>query len=288
MEMLFSTFKMLTSLPAPWNWIISVAVTLGVAGFLFWRTIKFVKRDTVAIRERLGKPILRYDSARYTADQIASQKQIDQLWIAKGENPIYGKPLIHQAGVIVLNPFTHSIQEVSNQERTIQILNYPVMIDAEQFNGFVVSLMATVKMVEGYRWRYRNLDVENQIRAILADRLSVVCRTLGPSVVMGNHEAFKAAYLQLVQNEVNARLTPSQLGIDAAGLPIAPANFPADPLVGSLARYGGYVFDLNIEEIRPMTEGWLPQAVARVGANAHEMSDLLQATKPMTLYGLTQ
>lgn len=285
-EMAISTWNFVAGLPEPWNWIVGLSVSIGLLFFLAWRTVKFVKRDNVAIRERLGKPILIYDRQGVTSQEVKNRKMIDRLMITLSENPVYGEPLIHNAGVVFINPLAHSLRDVPNQERTIQILNYPVVIDKERWLGSTVNIMWTVKMVNGYRWQYRSLDVVAQIRAILADRLNGVCDQMGADVVLTDLAAFKATYLELVQTEVVPRVNLVQLGVNESELPIPPKDFPADRLVGSLARYGGYVSAMNIEEVRPMTEGWLPQAVAQIGANAHEMGLLLQATRPLSLIGI--
>jgi regulator of protease activity HflC (stomatin/prohibitin superfamily) len=285
LEMAIGTWNFVSGLPAPWNWVVGLGVIIGLLLFFSWRTVKFVKRDNVAIRERLGKPILKYSKNGVTRREIKNRKMIDRLMITLSENPVYGEPLIHNAGVVFINPFAHSLRDVPNQERTIQITNYPLVVDKDHWLGSTVNIMLTVKMVNGYRWQYRSLNVEGQIRAILADRLNSVCDQMGADTVLADLSAFKAKYLELVQAEVVPRVNLVQLGVNESELPISPVNFPVDRLVGSLARYGGYVSAMNIEEKRPMTEGWLPQAVAQIGANAHEMGLLLQSTRPLSLLG---
>lgn len=286
LEMAIGTWNFVSQLPDPWNWVVGLGVGVGLFLFFSWRTVKFVKRDNVAIRERLGKPILKYNKKGLTKREVDDRKMIDRLMIRLSENPVYGEPLIHNAGVVFINPFAHSLRDVPNQERTIQILDYPLVVDKDRWLGSTVNIMLTVKMVNGYRWQYRSLDVEGQIRGILADRLNSVCDEMSADIVLADLLAFKAKYLELVQAEVVPRVNLEQLGVNEGELPISPTNFPADKLVGSLARYGGYVSAMNIEQVRPMTEGWLAQAVAQIGVNAHEMGLLLQATRPMSLTGL--
>jgi hypothetical protein len=286
LEMAIGTWNFVSQLPEPWNWIVGLVVGVGLFLFLSWRTVKFVKRDNVAIRERLGKPILKYNKKGLTRQEVEDRKMIDRLMITLSENPVYGEPLIHNAGVVFINPFAHSLRDVPNQERTIEIVDYPLVVDKDRWLGSTVKIMLTVKMVNGYRWQYRSLSVEGQIRAILADRLNSVCDEIGAAVVLADLAAFKAKYLELVQSEVVPRVNLKQLGVNENELPISPANFPADKLVGSLARYGGYVSAINVEEVRPMTEGWLAQAVAQIGANAHEMGLLLQATRQLKVAAL--
>lgn len=287
LDMFISTYNLVAKLPEPWNWVVGLGIIFGLLIFFGWRTVKFVKRDNVAIRERFGKPILQYVKKGISKQELKNRKSIDRLMISMSENPLYGEPLVHSAGVVFINPFAHSLRLVPNQERTIEIQSYPLITNHANWEGSTVKITLTTKMTSGPRWAYRSLNVEGQIRAILADRLKELVDEMGAVAVLSDLPAFKAKYLELVQTEVVPRVNLERLGVNVNELPISPKDFPADRLVGSLARYGGYVSAMNIEEVRPMTEGWLPQAVAQIGKNAHEMSLLLQSTQPLSLMGIT-
>lgn len=261
-------FEWITGLPEPWNWIIGLVVVLGLTGLTFYRMFKFVKRDTIAIRERVGKPILRYGprfgKGRLDTAERKRRIAIDKRLIALQENPIYGKEVTHEAGPVILNPITHTIELVENRERPIKITDFPLMIDRGDYRGFKLSITVTVKMKNAYRWRYRSMEVDEQVKAILTDRLHAVCNEIGPQKVRDDIEGCLMQYINVLQTEYRQHVEYDTLDDELAGL--LKENLTTDPIQGVLAKYGGFASAVCLEKLEDIYEGWQPQATLKVAS----------------------
>jgi hypothetical protein len=264
-------FEWITGLPEPWNWVIGLAVVLGLTGLTFYRMFKFVKRDTIAIRERVGKPILRYGprfgKSKLSKDERRRRMKIDKRLIELQENPIYGKEVTHEAGPVILNPITHTIELVENRERPIKITDFPIMIDRGNYRGFKISLTVTVKMKSAYRWRYRSMEVDEQVKAILTDRLHKVCNDIGPLEVRDNVDAALRKYVSVLQTEVRQHVEYDTLDDELATL--LKDFLDKDPIQGVLAKYGGFASAVCLEKLEDIYEGWQPQATLKVADAIH-------------------
>jgi hypothetical protein len=261
------TVKAVVGLPEPWNWIVGISLSVIGLGVLLYRMMKFVKRDKIAIIERLGKPILKYnplpgDTAPLTPEIRKQRMAIDEKLIAVQENPIYGEPVMRPSGAIILNPFTQRIEEVEARERNITIEGFPLVVALTNFDGFTISLGVTVKMENAYRWRYRNEAVDDLIKFILLDCLSAIRDDKGAAWIRDNPTEFTAYYLEILQTQ-DRKLT--RLGsLDDELQLLLLAHIKADPLKGVLAKYGGYASNVYLLQTQEIYEGWQPQAVQQV------------------------
>lgn len=266
MELVVSMYKFVTGLEEPWNWIVGLGIILGFTGFTVYRMFKFVKRDVVAIRERVGRPILRY-GPRFGKDKLTKQERkrrikIDKQLIELQENPIYGEHVTHEAGPVILNPITQTLELVESRERPIKIVDFPIMIDRGEYRGFKLSITVTVKMKSAYRWRYRSMNTDEQIQAILTDRLYAVCNEIGALNVRENVEECLLRYIEVLQTQPRQHVEYKTLDSELAAL--LEDFLRTDKIKGVLAKYGGFASAVCLDKLEDIYEGWQPQATLKV------------------------
>lgn len=259
-------YEFITGLPEPWNWIVGSVIIAGLTGFTIYRMFKFVKRDMIAIRERVGKPILRYGpkfgKGKLDPAEHARRIKIDKELIKLQENPIYGVPVTHEAGPVILNPITHTLELVENRERPIKIIDFPIMIDRGEYRGFKLSITVTVKMKSAYRWRYRSMKVDEQVQAILTDRLYAVCNEIGALNVRENVEECLHRYIEVLQTQQRQHVEYKTLNTELAVL--LEEFLVKDEIQGVLAKYGGFASAVCLDKLEDIYEGWQPQATLKV------------------------
>lgn len=266
MELVVSMYKFVTGLDEPWNWIVGLGLILGFIGFTIYRMFKFVKRDMIAIRERVGKPVLRY-GPKFGKNKLDPKERkrriaVDKRLIKAQENPIYGVEVTHEAGPVILNPITQTLEMVESRERPIKIVDFPIMIDRGDYRGFKLSITVTVKMLKAYRWRYRSMNVDEQVKAILTDRLYSVCNEFGALNVRNDVEACLLRYLDVLQTQLRQHAEYRTFDKELAAL--LEDFLKKDTIQGVLAKYGGFASTVCLDKLEDIYEGWQPQATVKV------------------------
>lgn len=261
-----SFIEIVAGLAEPWNWIVGYGSIFILLGVLLWRTLKLVKRDKMAIRERLGKPLLIYrplpGEKRLTRAERKRRKVIDKRLILLQENAIYGREVVHGSGPVFINPFVHGLEEVESRERNISVEDFPIVNKIENFEAETINVGHTLNMRYAVRFRYRNEKVEDLIKQILTHYLNEALEQKGAQWAKENKTAFIKYYLNLVQTH---RPDATRLGPADADLQVLLDEFVKnDPLPGALAKYGAYVTNAYLIKVKPMVEGWQPQATVKV------------------------
>jgi regulator of protease activity HflC (stomatin/prohibitin superfamily) len=261
-----SFIEIVAGLAEPWNWIVGYGSIFVILGVLAWRTLKFVKRDKVAIRERLGKPLLKYQplpgEKSLSRNERKRRKTIDKRLIKLQENPHFGQEVVHGSGPVFINPFVHRLEEVESRERNITIDDFPVVMNIKGYEGETIDVGVTVRLMKACRWRYRNEDIDKLIKQILTHYLYKALKEKGAAWVKDNGTEFIAYFLKSVQTK---RPDATRLGpADADLQDILDESVKNDSLSGVLAKYGGYVTDAYLIKAKPMFEGWQPQATVKI------------------------
>lgn len=261
-----TAYEFISGLEEPWNWIVGLGSIFIVIGVLLWRMLKFVKRDKVAIRERLGKPILKYrplpGERKLSKEERKRRITIDKKLIEYQENPIYGEEVVHGSGPVIINPFTHRLEEVESRERNFVIADFPVVVNRENWDGDKLYLAATVSMRKAYRWRYRNEAVDDLIIQILMSHLNAIREEKGAEWIRENSTEFIEHFLKVLQTKTpqSTRFSESEKELEE----LLEKFVKNDPLQGALAKYGGYVTRVYLTKVEPIYEGWQPQATLKV------------------------
>jgi hypothetical protein len=144
----------------------------------------------------------------------------------------------------------------------VKIVDFPVMIDRDDYRGFKLSITVTVKMKDAYRWRYRSMEVDTQIASILTDRLHDVCNKLGALPVRENVGECLKLYLEVLQTEDRQHVEYDTLDSELAQL--LREFLKKDKIQGVLAKYGGFASVVYLDQIEDIYEGWQPQATLQV------------------------
>lgn len=273
-----TAYEFIAGLEEPWNWIVGFGSIFIVIGVLLWRMLKFVKRDKVAIRERLGKPILKYrplpGEGKLLREERKRRIAIDKKLIEYQENPVYGKEVVHGSGPVIINPFTHRLEEVESRERNFVISDFPIVVDREKWDGDLLSLAVTVSMRKAYRWRYRNEAVDDLIIQILTHHLNSIREKKGEAWIRANNAKFLKHFLKVLQTKtpISTRFSDSEKELEH----LLEEFVKNDPLQGVLAKYGGYVTGVYLTKVQPIYEGWQPQATLHVAKAIKVKNELEQ------------
>jgi regulator of protease activity HflC (stomatin/prohibitin superfamily) len=195
----------------PWSSLLKLLLILIGAGYLGYKTIKFVPQDKKAIKLRFGKVVYKN-----------------------------GKPLLYEPGLHIIVPFTHSLEMVDSRERVIRLKtdthsDFFVPYKDGKPGGIRVPASVTILPVDVHRWRYVSEDVENRVTDICVTDLQGPITSTDPLVILHNSTFVSAELYRSFNRQIDARL--AWYGGKLISVNIGMCNVPdGQPLADAVSR----------------------------------------------------